>query len=127
MFSAALLDIFHLQAVEQSVEALEVSFQDSPIAFQPCGCFGQGLSLDLAGTALSVAATRDQPGPFQYFEMFGNCRLAHGEGLGQLRDRSFASRQPRENGPPCGIGESREGSVEAVGGCLSITHRLHNR
>ena len=67
------------------------------------------------GRHLRVARARDQAGALQHLQMLGNRRQAHVERLGEFQHRRFAEREPRQDRPPCRIGEGREGGAEAVG------------
>ena len=69
----------------------------------------------LAGAALGVLAAVDQAGAFQHLQVFGNRRLAHGEGLGQFVHRGFPRSQPGQDGAAGGVGEGEEGCVEVLG------------
>ncbi len=80
----------------------------------------QGLCLEMAGAPLRLPAPRDQAGRLQHFEVFGDCREAHIEGLGQFAHGGVARAQPRKKAPPRRIGEGGKGGAEAVGHLYSI-------
>src|SRR5690606_11844094 len=56
-----------------------------------------------------------------YFEVLRNRRLAHGEGFGELRDRSLAPRQARQDGAARWISERSKGGVESISGVHCTT------
>ena len=56
--------------------------------------------------------------------MFGDGRLADGEGRRQFGDRGLPARQPRQDGAPRGVGKGDEGGVKAFGRGHSITNRF---
>jgi hypothetical protein len=116
-----------LQYVEQGVEALELALPELTIAFQPFVGFRERPSLEPPRTSLRVAATRNQAGAFEHFEMFGNCGLAHRKRLSQFDHRGVTGSEPRQDCSPGGIGERGEGRVQVIGGRLSITCRFHNQ
>jgi len=87
----------------------------------------EGLGLEAAWPALCVAAAGNQAGALEDLEVLGDGGLADGEGCGELGDGGLTGGEASEDGAPGGIGEGGEGGVEAIGGHVSITQRLHNR
>jgi len=75
---------------------------------------------------MRLAAARDQAGALQHLEMLGDGGEAHLEGLCQLRHRGLAQRQPRQDGPPRGIGEGCESALRRSDGMALCTRRLNN-
>src|SRR5438552_8315725 len=118
--------LLRFQLIEQCVELLEFAFPDLPIALQPFVRFGERSDLDPARPSLGGTAARNQLRTLQYLEVLGNGGLAHLERLGQLGHRGVALGKTRENRSSCGIGERREGYIQAAGRRLFITCRFHN-
>ena len=121
------LELAGFQFVEKGVQAPEVALPKLAVALQPFGGSREGLGFEAAWAALCVAAAGNQAGALEDLEVLGDGGLAHGEGLGELGDGGLAGGEACEDGATGGIGEGGEGGVEAVGGHLCITYRLHNR
>src|SRR6186713_1938994 len=85
------------QIVVEPVEALLPVFA---IGLHPLRCFAHGPCAQATGTPLRLAALADQPRALQHFQMLGDRRQAHVEGLGELGDRCFAGSEPRQDGAP---------------------------
>src|SRR5260221_2748430 len=104
-----------LQLIEQRIEALEAAFPKPAVPLQPPARFRKRLRLEPAGTALRVAAARNQARALQHLEVLGDRGLTHRERLRQLRHRSLAGREAREDRPARWIGERGERRIETLG------------
>src|SRR6266849_10086767 len=102
MFATSMFFLGDLPFVEQSVQALEVALQNSPVALQPFGGLRERLGLEPARPPLRVAPTRNQTGALQHLEMLGDRGLADRKRLGQLRDRRLTRGEPGQDRPPRG-------------------------
>jgi hypothetical protein len=60
----------------------------------------------------AVDFTPEQAGGFEDAQVLGDGRERDVEGSGKFVDGSFAAGQPREDGPPCGVGKCPERSIE---------------
>ncbi len=116
--------LLHLQLMQIVVEAIKAFRPELAIAFHPFGDVLERDGLEAAGTALSVAAARNQAGAFQHFEVLGDGGLGHGERLGKICDRGLAGGEAGENGAARGIGKRSEGGVEGVLSCITV--KFHN-
>ena len=112
---------------EQVVELAEGTFPVFAVALQPGVGFGQRLSFEARRAALGVDAARDQPRALQHFEVLRDRRLTHRERRGELGDRRLAAGELRQDRAAGRIGERGEGCIEAFGGGVCITSKLHNR
>ena len=74
------------------------------------------------GTAGAPGAARDEPGALEELEVLADCRLADGEGGGELVHRRIAIAQAGQDRAPGRVGEGNEGGVELFG-----REHLHNR
>lgn len=63
---------------------------------------------------LRRAPSFDQARVFEHPEVLADRLGAHGKRRGELVDRGLAFHEAREDRPPSGIGERREGRVELV-------------
>ena len=69
--------------------------------------------LEPARTPLGVAALPDETRAFEHLQVLGDCRLLTANGSASSVDPTLALGQPGENRAPGGIGERREGRVQA--------------
>ena len=101
---------------------LESVFPELAIAFQPFGRVGERSSFDTPGAPLGVDGARNEPSAFEHFEVLGDGRLAHVEGLDKLVHCGFAGSEASKDGTARGIGESGEGGIELLGSghCITI-------
>lgn len=113
--------LFGLEFLENGIQALEITFPDFAVAFEPVADFGKGLGFDAARAALGVAAAGDKAGAFEDAKVLGDGRLRHVEGLGEFVDRGIAENQAGQDSAARGVGESGEGGVESVGGGHGIS------
>src|SRR5712691_10035309 len=90
VFPFRLVFLLSLQFEQILVQAIEALFPEAPVAFEPVHRILKRLGLEPAGAPLRLAPARNQPRALQRFEMLGNGRQAHLEGLGQLGDRGLA-------------------------------------
>jgi len=67
-----------------------------------------------AGAPGSVDAADDEAGVFENFEVLGDGRLGHLEGLGEFGDGGLALSETGEDRAARGIGEGRECGVEPM-------------
>src|SRR5437660_9146927 len=110
-----MLLVLGLQRLEVVIEAVKAFLPEAAVAIEPVVDAFEGRGLDPTGPPLRRATARDQAGPLQHLEMFGNGRAADVEGLGKLGYRSLAQGQPRQDGTAGGIGERRKGGAEGIG------------
>src|SRR2546425_135550 len=115
LFLAALSLPLPLRFARVVANAIEALPPKPPRAPQPAGGVFGGTRLEPAGPPLRLATARDQTGMLQHPEVLGDRGKAHREGLGQLRDRGLARAEASKDRAPGGIGQGREGSVEAIG------------
>src|SRR3989442_16014184 len=109
----SLLPLFQLAKIAS--RAVESFSQKRAIVLQPARGVLEGTRLEPAGPPLRLATARDQTGVLQHLEVLGDRGKAHREGLGQLRDRGLARAEASKDRAPGGIGQGREGGVEAIG------------
>ena len=57
---------------------------------------------------------RDQARVFEHLHMLGGAGEAHRKGFGQLADRGFAKREPRQHPSPRRIGKRVEHRIESI-------------
>src|SRR5207244_12679122 len=112
---AAMSPPLPLQLAQVVVHAMEALLPEAPIVLQPVRGVLEGTRLEPAGPPLRLATARDQTGGPQPPEVLGDRGKAHREGLGQLRDRRLARAEASKDRAPGGIGQGRDGSVEARG------------
>ena len=71
----------------------------------------------LCGQAATVDASIDfafeEPGGFEYAEMFGNGRERSAKGLGEFGHLSLALRQAGQDGAPGGVSQGAKSGVQA--------------
>src|SRR5580658_5668038 len=103
-----------LQILQIGLETIEALLPEGAIMLQPIRGVLEWTRLEPTWSPLRLAATRDQPGAFQHFQVLGNAGKAHGERLGQFGDRGLAGRKSRQDRAPRGIGEGGEGAIEAI-------------
>lgn len=106
---------------------MEADFPELAVGFEPLVGVSEGLGFEPARAALGVFATGDEAGVLEDFEVFGDCRLSHGEGLGEFVDRGFAEGQAGEDGAPGRVSEGGEGGIEGGGVWLHITVLFNNQ
>ena len=121
--SASALGLAGLHLVEQGIKPLVAGVPELPVGFQPLVSLRKRGDFKTSRPALRIAAAGNQAGTFQYSEMLGDRRLAHGEGRSQFGDRGIARCQPSEDRPASWIGERSEGCIQRA---RSITMWLHN-
>src|SRR5213594_3367167 len=109
--------MFLLQKVVQAIEAL---LPEASVVFEPVRSVLERTRPEPAGSPLGLAAARDQAGALQHLEVLGDGGKAHLEGLGQLRDPGLARAEASKDRAPGGIGQGREGDVEAIGRHASV-------
>jgi hypothetical protein len=68
----------------------------------------------------------EQSRGFENAQVLGDGRQRDVEGRGKFADGSFAAGQPREDGPPCGIGKRPERRIErgVVAGGGIVNHMV---
>src|SRR6185437_15025714 len=104
-----------LQFAQVFFEAVETLFPEAAIAFEPFVDALQRLWFQLAGAPLRIAAPADEPRLLQNLEVLGDGGRAYLERFGQFLHRGLTQCQPREDRAPRGVGEGREGGVQAIG------------
>lgn len=62
----------------------------------------------------AVDPAGDEAGPLEDLEVTRDRRLRHLEGLDQLHHGGLASRETREDGTPCRVGQGEEGRVQVL-------------
>src|SRR5580658_1330280 len=92
--AAATLLALSLQVLQIGLQAIEARFPEAAVMLQPIRGVLEWTRLEPTWPPLCVAATHDQPGAFQHFQVLGNAGKAHGERLGQFGDRNLARRKP---------------------------------
>src|ERR1700728_4033692 len=106
---AATLVLLGFQPVQIVVEAIETVGPETAIVLDPAGYVPERAGVELAREPLRFAAAGDQAGAFEDFQVLGNGREGHFEGLSQLGDRRFAGGKFGEDRAPSGIGKGGEG------------------
>ena len=119
-------ELVFLELLKIVVEAVEALHPELTVVVDPVGGVFEGPGFEAAGAPLGFAATSDEAGTLEDFEMFGNGGHGDGEGLGELGDGGFTGDEMSENGAASGIGESCEGGGELVLH-LYLTYRLNTR
>src|SRR5262245_47358845 len=127
VFFAGMLFLLGLQFLKVGVQTIEALFPELAVMFEPVGGAFKRRGVQTTGTPLCFAALADEAGAFEHAQVLGDRRKAHGEGLGELRDREFARSEAREDGAASRIGESSEGGGKVVGGHLYLTYWLNTR
>src|SRR5262245_40288699 len=102
-----------LQLRQQRIESLEICVPNRAISFEPRARLGKRLAFDSSRPPLRLLTHTDQPRTLEYFQMFGNCRLAHRERCCELRDGRLPAREARQDGASRGIRKREEGGIEA--------------
>src|SRR5437868_12865119 len=82
--------LLRFQLLQIGVEAIEPLFPDRAKTPGPLGGFFQRGRLQPARAPLRVAPARDESRPFEDPQVLRDRRHAHGERLGQFRDRPLA-------------------------------------
>src|SRR5579885_1861655 len=103
-----------LNGAEINVQPVEAFSPEPVIVFNPIGCVLQGACTQAAGPQLSLTSALDQAGPLQHFQVLGNSRKAHLEGLGEFRNRCFAGGKPVQDSAPRGVSQSCKGGAEVI-------------
>jgi hypothetical protein len=119
-------ELVFLELLKIVVEAVEALHPELTVVVDPVGGVFEGAGFEAAGAPLGFAATSDEAGAFQDFEVLGNGGHGDGEGLGELGDGGFTGDETSENGAASGIGESCEGGGELILH-LYLTYRLNTR
>ncbi|SRR5581483_1621115 len=101
-----------LHLLQNSVEACKARLPDRPILLEPRARFSERLPFEAAWPPLRVLPNTDQSRPFENLQVLGDRGLSDGEGLSELRDRSFAKREARQNRAARGIREREERVIE---------------
>lgn len=83
--------------------------------FDPLCNLLEGCTLQAAWPSLRLATTTDQSRTLENFEVFGYRRRGDRKWLREFLDGEFSSRQPRQDGTPGGIGQSRKCRTQVVG------------
>ena len=105
---------------EEGVEVVEAALPLLAEGAEPAFDVGQrAADHEAPRAALGVPPRLDEPGLFEDAQVFGDRGLPQPERRRQLRDGGFSLGKAREDRPPGGIGEGREGVIE--GGLHSYT------
>src|SRR5437588_386865 len=123
----ALLLSSTLELVQVLVQSVVALFPEPTVPLGPLGDLLQRARLEPGGPPLALPAPRDQPGSLEHLQVLRDRRHGHLERLGQLGDGGLSGREPREDGPPRGIREGRERSVQLVCRHHHSTPWLYNR
>jgi len=107
-------ELVFLELLKIVIEAVEALHPELTVVVDPVGGVFKGAGFEAAGAPLGFAATSDEAGTLEDFEMFGNGGHGDGERLGELGDGGFAGDEASENGAARGIGKSGEGGGEMV-------------
>src|SRR5438105_9932286 len=97
------------------VEPIEALLPEDAVALHPLGGLPEPVRFEPGRAPLGVPSPRDESRALEDLEVLRDRRERHVEGLRQLRDRSLARGQPREDRPPGRIGDGRERRAEPVG------------
>jgi hypothetical protein len=119
-------ELVFLELLKIVIEAVEALHPERTVVVDPVGGVFEGAGLEAAGTPLGFAASSDEAGAFQDFEVFRDSGHGDGEGLGELGNGGFTGDEASENGAASGIGEGGEGGGELILH-LYLTHRLNTR
>jgi hypothetical protein len=98
------------------VEAAEARLPQAPVLINPVGDVFQGGGLQTARAPLGFTSPRDEPGPFEHFEVLGDGGKAHLERLGEFGDRGLPRGESRQDGSARRIGQRRERPIQQVSG-----------
>src|SRR5262249_55467262 len=112
LLNTLLVRIFRLQLLQIGIQPIETLVEKTPVMIEPVVDVLEHARLDPARPPLRLAASRDQAGALQHFEVFGNRRQAHGERLGEFGHRGLTQGQSRKNRPAGRVGKRGEGSIE---------------
>ena len=118
---ASMFLLLRFQFVQQGIESLEISFPELAIAFEPVVGFSEPPRLKTARAALRVAATRNQPGALQHFEMLSKLRAGSSRTARPTPSPMPRPTQAVQDRPPRAIGQRRKDRVELAWCRSSIT------
>jgi hypothetical protein len=86
-----------LHIAQVHIQAIKSRVPDVAVGFQPCVKLVEWLSTQLVDALLGDWMRLDEPGNFEYAEMFGDLRLAQTEPLGDISHRTGAITQEFDN------------------------------
>jgi hypothetical protein len=109
-----------LKFLQIVIQALEAALPVLAIGLHPRSNLLQRFGLEPAGSPLRLATLADQPRVLQHLEMLGDGGEAEGKRLRQLVDGCLALSEPRQDGPPGGIGEGSEGGAQVINSHFSL-------
>ena len=98
-----------LQIFCQSIEPL---LPETPVTLDPINRFFHGSGDKAAAAHAPVLFLPEQAGPLQHAQVLGDGRQRDVERLCQPHHRRGAPRQPRQHGPPGGVGQGRKSGVQ---------------
>src|SRR5207253_101749 len=115
-----------LEFVQVLVQPVVALLPEAPVPAHPLVDLLEWSRLEPSRPPLPLAASRDEPRHLEHLQVPGDRGKADREGFGQLGHGGLADRQPRQDRPPGGIGESCERPVELLCRCHS-TPPLNNQ
>jgi len=118
--------LLRLQCLKVTVEAIQALLPELAVLLDETGGFLQRACFKVARPPLRLATTRDQPGTFQYLQVFGNGGCADFERGGQFGYGCLAQGKPRKDGATGWVGKCGERGAEPVDGHF-LLHLLINR
>ena len=101
-----------LQFLGIVAELGEALFPEAAVIAEPLGGTGERRRVEAHRAELGGLPTGDEPCPFKHFQMFRDGLLPEREGRHELIHRGFAMGEPRQDRPPCRVGQSRENEIQ---------------
>src|SRR6185312_2019937 len=109
--------------LEPFVHAIEPSLPELSVALEPAGGVLERHRPQLRRAVLGGAPSFDQASAFEHAQVLSDRLAAHRKRRGELVDSGLAFCEARQDRPPGGIGERREGCAELVNGHRAIKPR----
>src|SRR5688572_299444 len=122
----ALLLSSSLELIQVLLQPVVAFLPETPVPLRPRGDLLQRSRLEPGWPPLPLATPGDEPRSLQHLQVLRDGRQAHLERFRQLRHRGLPRRQPRQDRPPRGIREGREGAVQPTGCRGHSTLQLNN-
>src|ERR1017187_703391 len=99
--------------MQKGIQTAELRLPELAVVLKPLGGVAEGTGFQSPRTPLRILSARNQSCPFEYFQVFGNRRLAHRKRPRRVRYWASPLAWPGGEGGAGGIGQRREGRVKA--------------